>query len=285
MDNRTIAAHLREHAVRLESGGANLFRARSFRTAAGQLLMLSREAADVLAVEGRVGLERLPGIGKSLAYTVELLIRTGELRTLHPAETPAEPEEDLASLPGVGLRTVEVIRDRLGLSTLEGLRAAAVDGRLADAGYPPGRVHALVAEIDRRLEKPDRPTPTDEPAVGELLALDAEYRRRARLDDLPRVAPRAFNPEGVTWLGVLREERGGWKMRALYANTAVAHRLGRTRDWVVVSFEGPAGGGQRTVVTETRGCLAGKRVVRGREAECRGWYEQQRQAVGSEPAA
>jgi putative hydrolase len=30
--------------------------------------------------------------------------------------------------------------------------------------------------------------------------------------------------------------------------------------------------GQHTVVTETRGVLAGKRVVRGREAECRERY-------------
>ena len=30
---------------------------------------------------------------------------------------------------------------------------------------------------------------------------------------------------------------------------------------------------QRTVVTETRGPLQGRRVVRGREAECRAWYE------------
>ena len=27
--------------------------------------------------------------------------------------------------------------------------------------------------------------------------------------------------------------------------------------------------GQRTIVTETRGALAGRRVVRGREADCR----------------
>jgi hypothetical protein len=27
------------------------------------------------------------------------------------------------------------------------------------------------------------------------------------------------------------------------------------------------------VVTETRGSLLGRRVVRGREAECRAWYE------------
>ena len=41
------------------------------------------------------------------------------------------------------------------------------------------------------------------------------------------------------------------------------------RDWVVVYFyDGDETERQRTVVTETRGALTGRRVVRGREAEC-----------------
>jgi len=60
---------------------------------------------------------------------------------------------------------------------------------------------------------------------------------------------------------------------ALFSNTALAHELGRTRDWVVIYF-GREGGPehQRTVVTEARGPLEGRRVVRGREAACREHY-------------
>jgi DNA polymerase (family 10) len=58
-------------------------------------------------------------------------------------------------------------------------------------------------------------------------------------------------------------------MTALYSNTARAHRLGTTRDWVIVYFHRHGEPeGQRTVVTETRGALLGRHVVRGREAEC-----------------
>jgi hypothetical protein len=62
-------------------------------------------------------------------------------------------------------------------------------------------------------------------------------------------------------------------MTALFSNTALAHELGRTHDWVVIYF-GRDGGPehQRTVVTETRGPLEGRRVVRGREGECREHY-------------
>jgi hypothetical protein len=70
---------------------------------------------------------------------------------------------------------------------------------------------------------------------------------------------------------VLHTERAGWRFTALYSNTALAHRLGRTRDWVVVYFHTDhEPEGQRTVVTETRGPLAGQRVIRGRESECAG---------------
>ena len=55
---------------------------------------------------------------------------------------------------------------------------------------------------------------------------------------------------------------------------ARAHELGRTRDWVVIYYyDGEHVEAQCTVVTETRGALAGRRVVRGREEECRAHYE------------
>jgi hypothetical protein len=52
-----------------------------------------------------------------------------------------------------------------------------------------------------------------------------------------------------------------------------AHELGKTKDWVVVYFHlDSEPESQCTVVTETRGPLAGRRVVRGREGECAGYY-------------
>jgi putative hydrolase len=67
--------------------------------------------------------------------------------------------------------------------------------------------------------------------------------------------------------------RHGWHFTALFSNTARAHELGRTRDWVVIYFYDEAHHeNQHTVVTETRGSLINERVVRGREAECREYY-------------
>jgi hypothetical protein len=108
-----------------------------------------------------------------------------------------------------------------------------------------------------------------EPAVDLLLEVDREYREKAERGALPKIAPRRFNPSGEDWLPILHTERGDWRFTALFSNTARAHELGRLRDWVVIYFHQDSGPeGQRTIVTESRGPLAGRRVVRGREAEC-----------------
>jgi hypothetical protein len=104
--------------------------------------------------------------------------------------------------------------------------------------------------------------------VATLLAVDADYRERSARGALRPIAPRRFNPERKAWLPILHTERDGWHFTALFSNTARAHELGRTRDWVVLFYERDGDSGQCTVVTEFRGPLAGRRVVRGREAEC-----------------
>lgn len=80
---------------------------------------------------------------------------------------------------------------------------------------------------------------------------------------------RRFNPGNEAWLPILHAQRGSWHFTALYSNSALAHRLDRTRDWVVIYFyDDDHVERQRTVVTESHGPLKGRRVVRGREPEC-----------------
>jgi hypothetical protein len=121
--------------------------------------------------------------------------------------------------------------------------------------------------------RPLRRTAADAPPVAVLLNVDREYRRKSDGGELPLIAPRRFNPEGLAWLPVLHTERGGWHFTALYSNTARAHDLGRTHDWVVIYYyDHDHQENQCTVVTESRGPLEGRRVVRGREYECRELY-------------
>jgi DNA polymerase (family 10) len=121
--------------------------------------------------------------------------------------------------------------------------------------------------VHRRTSLLEGPEPAP-PPVKLLLEIDDRYRTRAEAGRLRTIAPRRFNPERKSWLPILHVERDGWSLTAIYSNTARAHDLGRTRDWVVIYFERDGHEGQCTVVTETRGDLEGRRVVRGREGEC-----------------
>ena len=95
------------------------------------------------------------------------------------------------------------------------------------------------------------------------------------LDSLPRIAPRRFNPTREAWLPVLHTERAGRHYTALYSNTARAHELGTTHDWVVIYLDDHDHHGRWTVITSAFGALRGRRIVRGREHECAAHYAAQ----------
>jgi putative hydrolase len=121
--------------------------------------------------------------------------------------------------------------------------------------------------------------------VSVLLDVDREYRDKARADRLPRIAPKRFNPQGEMWLPILHTQRGPHEYTALFSNTARAHELGTTNDWVVIYRDDNDGSGQWTVVTARFGRLQGKRVVRGREVECEAFYQEQEPGAGDAQSA
>ena len=285
-DNDDVADVLERVGDLLEAQRANAYRVRAYRTAARNLRAGGPPTAEVLEREGVRGLERLPGIGPHIAALISEYAHTGRVTLLERLEGQVSPEDLFTTVPGIGEGLAQRIHESLGVETLEDLEVAAHDGRLESVrGIGRRRIAALraaLAEIlgragrrrARRLrwiEGRDRPGAEPafgaRPAVDTLLWADAEYRRRAALGELPRITPRRFNPEGRAWLPILHCERDGWSLTALYSNTARAHELGRTRDWVVIYSERDGDEAQATVVTERAGPLAGRRVVRGRESE------------------
>lgn len=277
--NAELADLLERVGDLLDAQHADGYRVRAYHNAARQLRAETEPVVDLLAREGTRGLERLPAIGRSIATSLHEYVQTGRLGLLDRLEGQVSPEDLFTTVPGVGEELARRVHERLGVETLEDLEAAAHDGRLETVpGFGPRRVRAvreaLAAMLSRSVRRrarrgPGAPAPTRErPPVGLLLDLDREYRAAAEAGRLRRIAPRRFNPERRAWLPVLHAERGGWSLTAMYSNTALAHRLGRTQDWVVIYAERDGDEAQGTVVTESRGALAGRRVVRGREAEC-----------------
>jgi DNA polymerase (family 10) len=269
LPNQQVAERLDEVAQILEEQGANRFRVHAYRRGADTLRGLAQPVNEIFEQGGLPALEALPGIGPSLARAVRELLRSGRLPMLERLRGEAGPVALLMSVPGIGRRSAERLHD-LGIETLEDVEEAAHDGRLAQLrGFGPKRLSGVRESLAQRLTRVrHRPEPTVAPTVAELLDVDAEYRSKAAAGALKRIAPRRFNRHGGAWLPVLHTQRGARYYTALFSNTPRAHRLSATRDWVVLHLEHGPEEGQWTIVTARRGPLAGRRTVRGREAEC-----------------
>jgi hypothetical protein len=175
----------------------------------------------------------------------------GRSRLLERLEGQASPADLFATVPGIGEELAERIERDLHLDSLEELEAAAHDGRLdAVPGFGPRRVRNVQESLGHMLRfassrrryahsrtHASRPKESQNPTVETLLEMDRRYGERSGLGQLKKIAPRRFNPEKQAWLPVLHEEIDGWTLTALFSNTARAHQLGRTGDWVVLYFE------------------------------------------------
>ncbi len=267
--NASIASRLEEVGQLLAAQGADAFRVHAYRRAAAIVRAQPRPITDRLASGGLEALKALPGIGDSMARAIRDIAAHGRLAMLDRLRGDADPVKMLASVPGIGRIYADRLHHDFGIESLEDLEAAASDGRLARVvGFGEKRLAGIRDSLAHRLARIRRPVVMpDQPSVGELLDVDAEYRRRARAGELVTIAPRRFNPTHERWLPILHTTRGGRHYTALFSNTARAHALGRTRDWVVIYWDADGGGGQCTVITAERGGLKGRRIVRGREKE------------------
>jgi hypothetical protein len=275
--NQQIAMKLAQAADLLEQQGANPFRVSAYRHASETVSRLEQDIGELTETGGSAGLIALPNIGKGIASAIQELVTTGKWAQLERLRGTLDPVHLFQTVPGIGPKMAEQIHEALHIDTLEALETAAWDGRLETVrGVGARRIAGIrnsLATLLGRARRRPRIQGSDGPDVKTLLEVDREYRLQAEQGKLPLIAPRRFNPEGRAWLPVLHTNRDGWHFTVMYSNTARAHELKRTHDWVVVYFyDDHHQEGQNTLVTESRGPLTGLRVVRGRELECREYY-------------
>ena len=275
-ENLFVADTLGAVADLLEQQDASSFRVRAYREASAYVATMPQTVRGIYQTSGRRGLEDLPTIGVSIAAAIAELLDTGRLGLLDRLRGSADPEKLFLTVPMIGPSLARRIHETLHIDTLEALEAAAVDGRLATVdGIGPRRADSIRHSLSDMLRRRRPRVPQEDvsaPPIGDILAVDQEYRANAKA--LPTIRPRRFNEAGQNRIPILHIERGDCRFTALFSNTATAHRYGKTRDWVVIYFDRDnEPEGQCTVVTEHAGALKGYRVVRGRENDCAAYYK------------
>jgi hypothetical protein len=277
-DNLAIAEQLRLMSAILEQQDANPFRINAYRHGADTIANLDQPVKKILKQGGIDALVALPTIGKGIASAINEIVTTGRWSQLDRLRGEIDPEKLFQTIPNIGPKLAHDIHEQLHVDTLEALEAAAFEGRLESVpGVGARKAAAIHASLATVLGKRHQRTTTRKaaarPDITDLLAVDEEYREKAAAKKLPTISPKRFNPENRSWLPVLHTSHGTWHFTAVFSNTARAHELKKTDDWVVLYFyDDDHQESQCTVVTETRGSLTGKRVVRGREAECKTYY-------------
>jgi putative hydrolase len=170
--------------------------------------------------------------------------------------------DGLTGMDGVGEKLAELIQEYVEKGEVELLQTLEKE-------VPEIKIH----EGQKQRPQHSFKNPIELP-VSLILDIDQEYREKAAAGKLKQIAPRQYNPKRIAWLPILTTTHKGYKFTVLFSNTQRAHELGKTNDWVVVYYEKGEGENQCTVVTEQKGSLKSKRVIRGREKECAEYYKE-----------
>jgi DNA polymerase (family 10) len=182
MDNNTISAALEEIAVLLELKGENPFKARAYSTAARTVRSLEEEV-ESLAKAGR--LKGIPGIGDSIRDKVTELVTKGKLQYLEDLRsTFPKGLMALLEVEGLGPKKVKLLWDELKVQTVEDLKKACTEGRIATLKGFGEKTQTKILESIDKLSK----------TRGRFLLVDAREQALALVEKL-RKLPEAIRVE------------------------------------------------------------------------------------------
>ena len=148
LTNAQICEALHDVADLLQNQGSTGVRIGAYRLAAETILQLPEQASELLERDGVAGLEKLDGVGHSLANHIAEYIRTGHLSTYQRLQQGIEAERLIATVPDIGSELAHRIYEQLHIEDLVQLKAAAEDGRLTTLkGVGPKRVQTVLQAL------------------------------------------------------------------------------------------------------------------------------------------
>jgi DNA polymerase (family 10) len=155
----------------LAEGSKQAFRVRAYEKAIGAVESLPMEVAEL----DQSDLIAVPGIGKSIAAKIREYVDTGAITTIERLRAEYPPGlVELTRIPGLGPKTVVMLRDELGVENVDQLRGAIAADRLRDLpGLGSKSQLKIAAAIDRLgLHGKERRTPIAEalPIAQEVVA-------------------------------------------------------------------------------------------------------------------
>jgi len=108
------------------------FKPAAYQQAAIAIDNMEEDISDVYKKEGIKGLEKIPGVGKSIAEKVEEFLKTGKVKYIQQLkkETPIDLE-GLTKVEGLGVKRIKKLWKELGVRNLKDLEKALDDHKIA----------------------------------------------------------------------------------------------------------------------------------------------------------
>ncbi|MFP3981939.1 MAG: DNA polymerase/3'-5' exonuclease PolX [Desulfobacterales bacterium] len=153
--NNEIRDILEKVADLLEIRGENPFRVRAYHEAARVVESMPEQIVRLVA--DNQDLTQYRGIGKDMADKIREIVETGTLSQLEElgAEVPLTLL-DMLQVPSLGPRKISLIYNKLGVTTLEELKEAAVKGKIAELkGFGEKSQQNILDSLDRIEEAGD----------------------------------------------------------------------------------------------------------------------------------
>ncbi len=132
MNNQEIAKIFSNISTILEIKGESKFRVIAYERAADVIGNLTKDLRDIYEEGGIKALEKVPGVGESLAEKIEELLKTGKLK-YYKDLTKEFPEKMLVltEVPGIGPKTALALYEKLGIDSIAKLEKAAKTDKIS----------------------------------------------------------------------------------------------------------------------------------------------------------
>jgi len=108
------------------------FKPRALQKAAISLESLERDVRDIYREGGRKSLEKIPGVGESIAEKIEEYLKTGKIKYYQDLKrkTPVKMQ-DLTAIEGLGPKKVKTLYQKLGIRNIKDLEKAVKTHKIA----------------------------------------------------------------------------------------------------------------------------------------------------------
>jgi len=158
VSNDEVASHLHELAklTTLAEGSSNAFRVRAYETAAREVEGHPQPVAEM----STSALTELRGVGTSTAKKIRELVDGGRIERLEELRSEYPPEfVEMTRIPGVGPKTAVLMRDELGVKSVEDLRGALARQELRDLPRMGAKTEEKIGRSLERLGTGEKRTP------------------------------------------------------------------------------------------------------------------------------